>query len=187
MAVKHFTRFDSLTGELGTGNLFIGPGCQLDLSGVRVVHSGIDTLKQLYEGVLQPGFLAMVIQAYEAGNASKNYGVKVNGVAYLVGSGGKSGYQYRLQNNDYGLTVFLKSSYATVDARGSHLKIECSPQFLIDRSFQDVQEILDDIAYAALGFFRRSGVAVHLACDIQGWQPAADFMDRFVTRSKKVM
>lgn len=54
----------------------------------------------------------------------------------MIGSGGASGYQFRLQNSDLGLILFLKSRYAEQDKEFSHFKIECSPHWLLPRSIE---------------------------------------------------
>lgn len=43
-----------------------------------------------------------------------------------------------------------------------------------------------NIAAHMLAHVEPAGCAIHLALDLQGWQPPRDFMDRFVTRSKRV-
>lgn len=185
--MEHFERFDVATGQVGRGDLFIGPqGQQVNLSGLKILHSGVDTIRQLYEGRCRPEVLAEIAAAYEAGTASKNAVLVLGRVHWLVGSGGKSGYQFRLQNNDLGLIVFVKSCYVDADTVGTHLKIECSPHYLYDRDACDVQERLDALAVCLLIGARPNGVAVHLAVDVQGWQPSDDFLERFRCRSRRV-
>ncbi|WP_340146987.1 hypothetical protein [Halomonas sp. PA16-9] len=44
-----------------------------------------------------------------------------------------------------------------------------------------------NIAAHMLAYVEPVGCAIHLALDVQGWEPPKDFMQRFVTRSKKIM
>ncbi|MDR2093229.1 MAG: hypothetical protein LBP58_07950 [Azoarcus sp.] len=164
------------------GRLFLSGLGQVDLSRVHVLHSGLDTVRQLYTGTLQPDVLAEVSRIYNDGFGEC---LELGGHVWLLGSGGKSGYQYRLQNSDLGLIVFLKSRYVDVLQEGSHVKIECSPHWLYPRGIEAMGAELDALAKVFLTGLRPSGCAVHLCCDIQGWGPGADFLDRLVTRARR--
>lgn len=58
--------------------------------------------------------------------------------------------------------------------------------FIQEREPQACQDFMYNIAAHMLAHVEPAGCAIHLALDLQGWQPPRDFMDRFVTRSKRV-
>ena len=182
--INDFERFDVRTGQLGKGDLFIGPsGQQVDLSGVRVLWTGVDTLRQMFSGVLIPERLAEIVTAYEDGFGNI---VQVNGYDFVVKSGKKGGYKYLLQNNELGLTLLVHHLYSEADAENTHLKIECSPRWIYER---DPDEITDELAHFGFWFLKNLkpiGIAIHMAVDFQGWEPPQDFDEHFVTRAKTV-
>jgi hypothetical protein len=56
MRIRDFERLDITTGEIGKGDLFIGPeGQQVNLHNVNVLWSGVDTVRQVYIRNLRPG------------------------------------------------------------------------------------------------------------------------------------
>ena len=62
MKIKDFERFDVNTGEIGKGDLFVGPeGQQINQQGVNVLWTGVDTVRQLFDGRLKPGLLARIV------------------------------------------------------------------------------------------------------------------------------
>jgi len=84
------------------------------------------------------------------------------------------------------LIIFLKSRHAKIENEGSHIKIECSPSFLVRYAPEDAQNILDGIAYwLSSDPIERQGVALHLALDFQGWEPPQDFMDSLTCRARR--
>lgn len=61
-AVKDFFRVDNQTGlESSSGRLFldIGKTGFVDLSKVRLLRCGVDTVRQLYKGLLRPEILGL--------------------------------------------------------------------------------------------------------------------------------
>lgn len=166
------------------GRIFLTSEQPVDLSKVRILHSGVDTVRQLYKGTPNEALIAEISGYYLKGFNSI---MTFCGREWVVGSGGKSGYRYRLQNNEYGLILLIGSRYAELEKEGAHLKIECSPYFLKDRAPKDVQKILDEIASLLLQAPTPTGAAVHIAIDVQGWQPPKDFETRLTTRSKRRM
>ncbi|WP_097458967.1 hypothetical protein [Mangrovitalea sediminis] len=182
MTIRDFERIDLHTGETGKGDFFVGPqGQQFNLSNVHILHCGVDTVRQMYQGHLRERELANVVMAYEEGRDTHT---KVLGETFVVGGGGKSGYQYRLQNNELGLILFVKSTYAEQDARHNHLKIECSPHYIAERSAEQLQADLDRFATYFLKAIEGTGVAVHLAVDVQGWRPGRHFHDNLTARAR---
>lgn len=164
------------------GTLFINPQGQFNMEKVKILHVGIDTIRQLYTGLLIPEILQQIEGAYTAGF---NQILHLAGQEWLVGSGGQSGYQYRLQNSDLGLICFIKSRYATTDREYSHLKIEASPHWIIER---DTDEIHRELKALASTFFQSpeaSGISVHLCVDFQGFDMPKDFSEHLVTRAKR--
>lgn len=164
------------------GRLFLSELGQENLEGVRVLHQGLDTVKQLYAGVLRPVVLEEVAERFQAGFGEC---IELGGHVWAVGSGGASGYQYRLQNSDLGLICFLKSRYAEAADEGSHLKVEASPHWIHPRSVEQMHGDLQALAAVFLESARPSGVSVHLCVDVQGWEPPRDFSDTLVTRARR--
>lgn len=173
-----------LTGDAGDkrGRLFLSPLGQVDLSGVKFLHQGVDTVKQLYSGTMRPFPLEVVQTAYEAGFRQV---VEIDGYQWLVGSGRAGGYRYTLRNADSGLVVLLGSLYVPTDKEGSHLKAELSPHYLQAHTPEQAQAELDKLARIFLVCPSPVGIACHVCADFQGWEPPADFEARLVTRSKR--
>lgn len=164
------------------GRLFMMPRNQVDLSDVRILHDGVDTVRQLYAGMPIAEVVDAIADLYSSGF---NQIVDFAGIQWALGSGGQSGYRWRLQNNELGLIMFFGSRYVDLDKSGAHLKIDCSPSFLLDFSSRSAQARMDQLASALLHDPKPSGVAIHIAVDIQGWAPPADFERRLTTRSKR--
>jgi hypothetical protein len=184
MTVQDFERFDVTNGELGKGDLFIGmDGHQVNLSGVNVLWSGVDTVRQLFQGRLKPSVLADIAVAYEQGY---NAEITLNNIQWRVMSGRRGGFRYLLQNRDYGLTLLIQNFYSDPDNHGTHVKIEASPRWLYERGSQQVNDEMFFWGRFFLDDLEASGVAIHLAVDFQGWIPPQDFAQRFVTRAKTV-
>lgn len=165
-----------------TGRLFLSSTGQSDLSEVRILHAGVDTVRQLYEGVPVSDWWNTIESIYSDGF---NQVLEFLDEEWMIGSGGKSGYRWRLQNNHLGILILYGSRYAESDKRGAHLKIECSPHFLKDRPALSAQAFMDRVALRLLNSQRASGCAVHLALDVQGWNPDEEFETRLTTRSKR--
>lgn len=163
----------------------------INLAKVYIVGAFIDTIRQLYTGVLDEGFLYMLETL-----VNKDDTVKVNqqypfaklplGEFAVSKMGKASGYRYKLQNNEIGLVLLVGSYYHKADKNGPHLKIECSPHFIAKHSAHILQQRLDSLARAILHDFDYQGVAIHLAADLQGWKPALDFFDNFVTYARMI-
>lgn len=184
MNIRDFERFDVTTGEVGKGNLFIGPeGQQANLSGVNVLWSGVDTVRQLFQGRLKPTVLAEIAVAYDQGYDAE---ITLNNTQWRVMSGRRGGFRYLLQNREYGLTLLVQNFYAEPDSQGTHVKIEASPRWLYERGSKQVNDEMMFWGRFFLDDLEASGVAIHLAVDFQGWIPPEDFAQRFVTRAKTV-
>ncbi len=164
------------------GRLFVSPLGQSDFRGVHILHSGVDTVRQLYAGTPHMSSVELVQGAYEAGFKEV---VELQGVEFLVGSGGKSGYRWRLQNSDLGLIILYGSRHVTLEKEGAHLKMELSPHLIAQDDPKGTQKFMDAFASELLSLPKPSGCAVHLAVDFQGWEPPKDFEERFVTRGRR--
>ncbi|MDC8803117.1 hypothetical protein PRZ61_06640 [Halomonas pacifica] len=167
------------------GPIFISHKGQANLEGVRLLNAGVDTVRQLYRGKPSLPQFDQIISVYQQGRGAT---IDLYGHTWAVGAGAAgSGFRYRLQNNDLGVIVFFQARHVKADALGTHVKIELSPHFIQERAPDACQRFMDLIASCLLDHFEPAGCAVHLALDVQGWEPPRDFMDRFVTRSKKIM
>ncbi|MDP5496184.1 hypothetical protein P3786_26600, partial [Pseudomonas aeruginosa] len=114
-----------------------------DLSGVRILRCGVDTVRQLYNGKLRPEVMALFDLSVDV--------VEFAGYEWSKGRIGRdSGYQYRLQNAEMGLILLIKNHNIKVDTLGSHLKIEVSPHALDGADPRILQGVLDDLAAAVL-------------------------------------
>ena len=169
------------------GRLFLSNLGQQNLGAVTLLHEGVDTIRQLYHGLLKPDVLDELKASWELGPGSGGRGRLVNllGREWLLGSGGKSGYRYRLQDNNLGLILFIHSRYAVETVPDSHLKIELSPHFIDERKTGSIQGYMNNLAACLLVDPRPTGCAVHICVDVQGWQPPKGFADLLVTRSKR--
>ncbi|MBB2494490.1 hypothetical protein [Aquipseudomonas ullengensis] len=177
---RDFHRIDLLTGAPdSTSRLFVDPGQVgfVDLSGVRLLRCGVDTVRQLYRGMIRPEIMALF----------ETPGVMVDfaGQRWHSGRVGRdSGYQYKLQNADLGFVLLVKNFNAKLDAIGPHLKIEVSPHAIDNHSPERLQERLDFYASHLLSHVERNQCAVHLALDVQGWKPPVDLVARMHCNAK---
>ncbi|BCA93053.1 hypothetical protein K8090_10945 [Halomonas meridiana] len=167
------------------GKLLISSAGQRELNELRLLNAGVDTVRQLYQGEPCLHHFNEIIEVY---NEGKGATMNLFDVEWAVGAGAAgSGFRYRLQNNELGVIVFFQARHTKIDTIGTHLKIELSPHFIQERSPQQCQDFMYNIAAHMLSHVEPIGCAIHLALDVQGWEPPKDFMERFVTRSKKIM
>ncbi|AMR68294.1 hypothetical protein [Aquipseudomonas alcaligenes] len=180
MKAKDFLRLDLETGaESKTGRLFVELAKIgfVNLSRVRLLRCGVDTVRQLYRGLIQPQVLAL----FEKPGTI----VEFAGERWHTGRVGKdSGYQYKLQNADLGFVLLVKNFNCKSDVIGPHLKIEVSPHAIDAMSPERLQERMDYYASHALTLIERNQCAVHLALDLQGWQPPTDLVARMHCRAR---
>lgn len=180
---KHQARFDfDSNGDIlqGQGRYFLDShlGRTTDLSGVNLLGFRVDTVRQLYRGVLKEE----VLELFEKPGLVSFAGYRWH--ASRVGR--DSGYQFKLQNNDLGLIVLLKNFNCRTDQFGAHLKIEVSPHAIDALTPDRLQAHMDSIADKALKRMERNQCAVHLALDVQGWEAPEDFDARMHCRARAV-
>ena len=114
MSVKDQRRLDRVTGlECKDGRLFIdaATAALTDLSGVRLLRCGVDTVRKLYKGLIRPEIMSLF----------DNPGTMVDfaGQRWHSGRVGRdSGYQYKLQNADLGIILLVKNFNAKLDSIG---------------------------------------------------------------------
>lgn len=173
------------------GRLFVGAELH-DLTKVQICLASVDTVRQLYTGTLCQERLASLQAALEAKEEFydfvSDFDKKHPQRWHLAKCSKVSGYRYKLQDNARGVVILLGSYYAQSDKPGSHLKIELSPHFLSRYPVESCQNQLDRLAsrFFVDGDFEASGVACHLAVDVQGWQPDSGFLERFKTKARAV-
>ncbi|MEH6564707.1 MAG: hypothetical protein V7756_05205 [Halopseudomonas sp.] len=173
------SRVDFLGLPADQGRVFVCPQTSAitDLSCLRVLHSGVDTVRQLYRGKLRAGILSM----FESTKL-----LTFAGYQWFPGRVGRdSGYQYRLQNNDLGLILLIKNFNVSEYDNGPHLKIEASPHLIGSIAPTELQTLMNTLAIDILEDLQPNQCAVHLAVDLQGWVPPSDFIDRMHCRSRR--
>lgn len=142
-----------------------------DLSGVRLLRCGVDTVRQLYAGLLRPDFLSLF--------GDKPGMVDFAGYRFHASRVGRdSGYQFKLQNADLGLILLIKNFNCKVDVIGPHLKIEVSPHAIDAHEPERLQAVMDRLASECMTAVEPKQCAVHLALDFQGWTPPHDITAR---------
>ena len=179
MAVKDQIRVDHAFNETPTGRLFFDNMTAriTDLSAVRILHCGVDTVRQLYRGLIRPEIMCL----FEKPGTLVDFA----GQRWHAGRVGKdSGYQFKLQNADLGIILLIKNFNAKLENIGPHLKIEVSPHAIDSLSPERLQQHLDYYADHVLTNVERNQCAVHLALDLQGWTPPADLVARMHCRAR---
>ena len=179
MSVKDQIRVNENFEETASGRLFFDTKSAriTDLSRVRLLRCGVDTVRQLYRGLIRPEVMAL----FEVPGAM----VEFAGHVWHSGRVGRdSGYQYKLQNADLGFVLLIKNFNAKLENIGPHLKIEVSPHAIDALSPERLQERMDFYASAVMTHVERNQCAVHLALDLQGWVPPADLVARLHCRAR---
>lgn len=181
-AVRPWVRL-GLDGEPSDkGVLFSAPSGPLelrDMSQKVVCFAGVDTVRALYVGTVRADWRERV-ESLETGSV-----VRIGKTEFLFKRMGKAaGYRFSLQASDLGVQALFGSFYSQLENPGGHLKIELSPHFIAGRGVDVIQAALDALARQLLHDCAPSGVAVHLACDVQGWEPGV-IGNRLVTRARR--
>lgn len=158
-------------------------GKSFDLSDLKILHSGVDTIRQLFICNLRYDVISKLQKHYETAVSDV---ITINDVSWRFSSSGKrSGYQYILKNLDLGFVVLLKSFYVDVEERGSHIKIEVTPQIIDELGLVGVSNRIRDVAGLFGDTLEASGIAVHLNADFKGLDLSDDFEQKLHTRAKR--
>ncbi len=175
------------------GLLFAANADITDLSSVSIVGASVDTVRQLFYGVPKASFIRKLEEHVEMKDEyiRLTANICVNDDRWHFSRMGKTGgYRYKMQNNAVGIVVLFGSWYGKMDQEGSHLKIELSPHFISQRSTAEVWEYLHGDFVGLSRIFLEEpvpkGVAIHLACDYQGFNLPVDFIQKFITSSRTV-
>lgn len=174
----HYERLNHDFQPSEKGRLFFDGKSFCDLSGMNILRCGVDTIRQLYRGYIKPG----VLDLFE-----KTGMVFFGGYDWHAGRIGRdSGYQFKLQNADLGLILLIKNFNVKPDSNGPHLKIEVSPHLIEENTPGQLQELIDSFAELVLDRKEYNQSAVHIAIDLQGWEPPADIVARMHCRSRTI-
>jgi hypothetical protein len=178
---KDFNR--SLNIETGD-DIFTTPGgLEYDLSGMRFLGAGIDTIRQIFNCNLKSDVLISILDQVDNQHCDV---IELAGIEWKVKKSGKqSGYQFILKNLDAGFVVLLKHFYKEADQRSAHIKIEATPQIIHELGLVRVSNRIREVAAIFADTLEASGIAVHLACDMKGLQLPDDFEHKLHTRSKR--
>lgn len=183
---RHEWKFFQRDYEPGTGrDVYTSDSGDIsyDLSSMRFLYSGIDTLRQLYNCNLKLSRLVEVIDHMERYPGQP---IEVGGIEWKISKGGgKSGYQFILKNQDLGLIVLLKSFYCDADQRGAHLKLEASPILIYEKGLSGLTSLFRQVASEFGDTVEATGLAVHLFVDMKGLELPDDFEQKLATRSKR--
>ncbi|MDR7024707.1 hypothetical protein [Pseudomonas peli] len=179
MTVKDQIRVDRQFKESATGRVFFDQKTAkiTDLTKVRLLRCGVDTVRQLYRGMIRPEIMAL----FEKPGTLVDFA----GQRWHSGRVGRdSGYQYKLQNADLGIILLVKNFNAKLDCIGPHLKIEVSPHAIDSLSPERLQARLDFYASEVMTHVEINQCAVHLALDLQGWTPPTDLVARMHCKAR---
>lgn len=182
-------RFCMLTGEeYINGGIFSNHvGKMEDLSGVHVVHTGVDTIKQRYNGTLKFSFVKDV-DMHLSGGFEPIY--ELGGHKFLLRRGNvNTRYKYQLHARALGVLIHfgdfqLKDEYICEPEKG-RVKYEISPNFIYDNGLEAVSNFISHFNQLMMHGFEASGVDVHLCVDIQGWKPDLDIIENMTTFVRK--
>jgi hypothetical protein len=175
------------------GLLFVNNGEIADLTSVNIVGASVDTVRQLFYGVPKSSFIKKLEQHVEVKDEIIRLTANdlINDDRWHFSRMGKTGgYRYKMQNNAVGIVILFGSWYGKIDQEGSHLKIELSPHFISQRTTTEIWEYLHGefvgLSHIFLENAVAKGVAVHLACDYQGFNLPVDFIQKFTTSSRTI-
>nr|BDD44858.1 hypothetical protein 12 [Piscirickettsiaceae bacterium] len=175
------------------GLYFFNEHERADLTNFEILHTGIDTLEQKYNGVmnqqLMEQWLFNVVQT-ELGKRLipidyPKKTVVLNKIKMrLSRAPAKSGYRYQLQNNSYGIIIFFGHFHNKEWLTEGSIKIRLSPQFIYREGVEKSAYICDEFADLLLHERVYNGVSSHMCMDVQGWQPEVDFLHNVKTRTR---
>lgn len=172
---KHLTRYNLDLEEHTKGRLFFDREEFCNMTDLNILHTGVDTVRQLYRGYIK----TPILDAFERARI-----LNLGGYEWITGRVGRdSGYQYKLQNADLGLILLIKNFNVKATNSGPHLKIEASPHLIDQKPPGQLQAMMDQLAELVLDDWEYNQSAVHIAVDVQGWEPPKDFVDKLSCRS----
>lgn len=201
------------TDEDPNGRLFFNQSGMTDLSNVLICGASVDTVRQLFFGLPDQRMIDKLeqhVQNKDEFVSLSDYIIRtlpygspkspamMDAITHdsyynrwhFSRMGKNSGYRFKLQNNDLGLVILFGSFYDKLENEGQHLKIELSPHFIAGHSTQQLWDYLHTGEYALSKLFLTApepkGVAVHLACDYQGFDLPQDFVSNFSTNSRTI-
>ncbi|EGG93992.1 hypothetical protein IMCC1989_475 [gamma proteobacterium IMCC1989] len=165
------------------GNRFYNSKDSFSLNHMRFLHSGIDTIKQLFTGFLKLDVIhALSTHDYDLRGSTVNFG----GIDWKYStSSKKTGYQFVLKNLDLGFVVLLKSFFEEEDKLGSHLKIEVTPQAIFESTPIELRNSLREVANLFLSSYTENSIAFHACVDIKGLEIPDDFEANLVTKARR--
>lgn len=165
------------------GDRFYNSQDSFSLSGMKFLHAGIDTIKQLFTGFLKLDVIhALSTHSYDVNCSTVNFG----GIDWKYSSSSKkTGYQFVLKNLDLGFVVLLKSFFEEEDKLGSHLKIEVTPQAIFESTPIELRNQLRDIASIFLSSHTENSIAFHACVDIKNLELPDDFEANLVTKARR--
>lgn len=165
------------------GDYFVNRRHLFDLSRLKCLHSGVDTVKQLFSCQLRIAVLREIAELYESEEDSV---MIIHGIDWEVSKSSKSaGYQWILKNLDAGYVILLKSFYNNEDTIGSHVKIEVTPQKIASTTPLKLTREMNEIAHHFGTEVRPVGVAIHIAVDLHGFEVPKDFEHRLATKARR--
>lgn len=164
-------------------NKFYNSSQMIDLSTVRFLHTGIDTIKQLFNGFLRSDLLFR-LNAHDI--ALNGTTVNLGSIEWSFSKSSKStGYQFILKNLDLGFVVLLKSFFEPDEKHASHLKVEVTPQAIYERTPTQLRDDLLDIANIFMIDVVENSIAFHACVDIKGLELPEDFEANLVAKAKR--
>jgi len=160
-------------------------GQSYDLSCLKILNSGIDTIKQLFNCLPDSKILDQLAIHFDHHDSDV---VKFGGLEWkFKKAGSTSGYQYILKNLEEGFVVLLKSFYTEYNEHGAHLKIEATPQIIDELGLCGVSRRIREIGNIFGTSLEASGVAVHLFTDMKGLEIPEDFEMKLACRAKRAL
>jgi len=167
------------------GDLFESfDGSIFDSKKIKVIHQGIDTIKQLYQGLVNREVYNSVEEIYK--ESSGDCEISIDGHIWRVGSGRRGGYRYSLNSRELGVVILFGSFYLEPIYNGHHLKVELSPNFILTRTCDEIQFDLDNLSRVFLTQAQVTNCAIHICADVQGWVPPDDLDRKMTTKARRV-
>jgi hypothetical protein len=186
-----FTRYIVSTFEENAlGRLFVAKETIVDMSDVEIVHSGVDTVRQVFHGSINSDMYDQLEELVKTKDSLFDLG-GVGTFWHVSRLSRSSFYRLKIQNNELGVTILFGHYNSSLDHPASHLKIELSPHFIEDFKVDGVMNFFTGNSYGGSGIvglflndFEYNGVAVHLAVDYQGALLPDNFTELFTTRMR---